>query len=124
MLSKVGGDFSQTAGIAIYNKTGDKHTAGCVYRNLRICTQPAVYKFVNFYTHGPSSKFPTFCHKNIIRHCRPIKGQLVAKTEVAYRTVESHLFAAYDRYANANGEPSAMRLLSDCAHFTAFYRRG
>jgi len=35
-----------------------------------------------------------------------------------YRTIESRLFTAWDRYAN--GELSAMRLLSECAHFTAF----
>jgi len=46
-------------------KTGVMHTAGRVYINLRICTRPAVYRFANLYTHGPSSKFATFCHKNI-----------------------------------------------------------
>ena len=35
-----------------------------------------------------------------------------------YRTVEARLFTAWDRYAN--GELSAMRLLSECAHCTAF----
>ena len=34
-----------------------------------------------------------------------------------YCTVESHLFTALDCYAN---ELSAMHLLSECAHFTAF----
>jgi len=35
-----------------------------------------------------------------------------------YCTVKSHLFMAWDRYVN--GELTAMRLLSECAHFTAF----
>jgi len=35
-----------------------------------------------------------------------------------YGTVESCLFTVWDRYAN--GELSATRLLSECAHFTAF----
>jgi len=33
-----------------------------------------------------------------------------------YRTVEARLFTAWDRYANW----SALKLLAECAHYTAF----
>jgi len=35
-----------------------------------------------------------------------------------YRTVEACLFTTWDRYAN--GELSALKLLAECAHYTAF----
>jgi len=35
-----------------------------------------------------------------------------------YQTVEAHLFTAWDLYAN--GELSALKLLAECAHYTAF----
>jgi len=66
--------------------------------SYRIRIRPAVYKFANFYTHGPSSKFATFCHK---KHSSAIVGLSNSKVNFKkqkYRTMESHLFTAWDRY--------------------------
>ena len=81
-------------------------------------------KFANFYTHGPGSKFAIFVIKTFVRHCRPIKFKgKFQKTEVPHRGV-TPVHGVGTLYANANGELSAMRLLSDCVHFAAYYRRG